>query len=229
MENNETGASVEQFDWNYLNSLSVDYLEEFEDSEAIENVICSFVDSRFGKVERQLFVHPLSVKLYRILQICLRFMIKKQQKLGSECKGKSKEIHEMQRKLEKTITKLEEISISRVSSHTIVFCCPVCQKAFKSMMHQDKHIEKHHPEHLEAWVSMRQNKSYGAKRNIEELQKEIDEIRASVVKQNIKSVTKKRKEEIVSNGKLSAFVVDPKGNIDDLPGSAQFSSFIFEE
>lgn len=174
-----------QFDWNLVNRMNPEYIKATGETNELEKLIYSFVDSRFGAVERQFLPFPLSAKFYELLQLGFDYVLKKQTKLQQQLKKKDEEIEYLRHKIEKTLDTIPKFVGHDVS---IVHSCPVCKKAFKSFYHLDKHINKTHIDLREAWNALRNQKPYGAPVAFEELHQEINHLRECITRQELASI-----------------------------------------
>lgn len=171
-----------QFDWNLLNRMNLEYVKATQDPEDLEKLIYSFTDSHYGAVERQFLPFPLSKKLYEMLQLGFDYLLRKQTKLQKELKVKNEEIKYLRHKLEKSLETIPKFVGTDVK---VVHTCPVCNKAYKSFYHLDKHMNKAHTYMCDAWNALRNKQPYGASLEFRELQTEIDHLRGYVTKQNL--------------------------------------------
>ena len=180
----EFDNTLNQLDWNLINRTNVEYIKATSDSEALEQIIHSFVDSKFGAVERQFLPFPLSRKLYELLQLSVHYLLKKQTKIQQQMKQKDLEIEYLRHKIDKFYS-----AIPKMPSHdvSVVHSCPVCNKAYKSFYHLDKHMHKFHIDMLDAWNALRNKQPYGASLAIQELQFEINHLRECVTRQEFAS------------------------------------------
>ncbi|OHS93608.1 hypothetical protein TRFO_40114 [Tritrichomonas foetus] len=176
----EFDNTLYQLDWNLINRTNPEYIRTTGDTETLEKIICSFSDSKFGAVERQFLPFPLSAKFYELIQLSMNYLLKKQTKLQQQLKQKDQEIEYLRHKLEKSYETIPKFVGRDVS---VVHSCPVCNKAFKSFYHLDKHVKKYHLNLLDAWNSLRNNQPYGAKFEFQELQHEINHLRECITRQ----------------------------------------------
>lgn len=176
-----------QFDWNLVNRMNPEYIKATGETSDLEKLIYSFVDSKFGAVERQFLPFPLSAKFYELLQIGFDYVLKKQTKLQQQLKKKDEEIEYLRHKLEKSLETIPKFVGRDVS---IVHSCPVCNKAFKSFYHLDKHINKTHGDLKDAWNALRNQQPYGAPVAFEELHQEINHLRECITRQELVSFEK---------------------------------------
>lgn len=175
--------NLNQFDWNLLNRTNLESMEATNDTETLENLIYSFVDSKYGAVERQFLPFPLSAKFYATLQMGMDYLLKREKKLQRQMLQQKKEIEYLQHKLAKSCERLDTMPRMTNAEVSVVHSCPVCQRAFKAVLYLDKHIKKAHPEMDDAWNALRNKKPYGLNHAFMELHQDIDHLRSCITRQ----------------------------------------------
>jgi hypothetical protein len=177
--------TLHQFDWNLVNHLNVESIKATGDSDSLEKLLYSFVDSRFGAVERQFLPFPLSAKFYQLLQLGIDYLLTKLRKNQRQVAQRDLEIEYLKHKLEKSIDRLDSLPKFANCDVKVVHSCPVCSRAFKAMLYLDKHIGKCHPEHGDAWRALRHNELFGVAKAFTELHQDIDHLRACITRQDL--------------------------------------------
>lgn len=175
--------TLNQFDWNLLNRTNLATVQATNDTESMEKILYSFVDSKFGPVDRQFLPFPLSAKLYHALQLGVDYLLKSQTKLQRQLQEKQKEIEYLTHKLEKSFQRLDKMPRTSQCDVTVVHSCPVCQRAFKALLFLDKHMLKCHPKEVDAWKALREGQPYGVTKAFEELHQDIDHLRSVITRQ----------------------------------------------
>jgi hypothetical protein len=176
-----------QFDWNLINRLNPETVEATQDSESLEKVLYSFVDSKFGAVERQFLPFPLSAKFYRLLQMGVDYLLKKFTKAQRQLSQKDKEIERMREKVERSIEALDRVPRMANTDVSIVHSCPVCSRAFKALLYVDNHMTKCHPEFLDAWRALRDGRPYGLSKAVQDLHDDIGHLRSCLTRQELEA------------------------------------------
>jgi len=198
--------TLSQFDWNLLNSLNPETISATDDSESLERVLYSFVDSKFGAVERQFLPFPLSAKLYQMLQLGVDYLLRKQAKLLRQLAQRDAHIERLEHKVEKAIERLDTLPRTANTEVTVVHSCPVCSRAFKAILYLDKHISKCHPQQVDAWRALREGRPYGVSKAFADLHMDIDHLRACVTRQEFEE-----RREIAVNGPDLGRMPRPRG------------------
>jgi hypothetical protein len=179
--------TLAQFDWNLVNRLNPETVEATQDSESLEKVLYSFVDSKFGAVERQFLPFPLSAKFYRLLQLGTDYLLKKLTKVQRQLSQKDKEIGRMREKVERSIEALDRVPRMANTDVSIVHSCPVCSRAFKAVLYLDNHMTKCHPDLLDAWRCLREGHPYGLSKALQDLQQDVGHLRSCLTRQELAS------------------------------------------
>jgi hypothetical protein len=202
--------ALQQFDWNLVNRLNPAAIEATQDSDSLEKLIYSFVDSKFGAVERQFLPFPLSAKFYHLLQLGTDYLLKKIMKLQQNLKKKDEEIQYLAHKLEKTVQVMDALPRIATREVSVVHSCPVCQRAFRALLFLDKHVKKCHPMEHDAWVALRNQIPYGLSRAVRELNEDVTGLRASVTRQEWNQPSDRRDELTKMPGRRRDAVKSPK-------------------
>jgi hypothetical protein len=174
-----------QFDWNLVNRLNPEVVEGMNDTESLEKILYSFVDSKYGAVERQLLPFPLSAKFYRLLQLGTDYLLKKLVKTQRQVAQKDKEIDYLRHKLEKSIEAFDRVPRLANADVTIAHSCPVCSRAFKALLYLDKHMTQCHPESVDAWRCLREGRPYGLAKALQELHQDVGHLRSCLTRQDL--------------------------------------------
>ena len=177
-----------QFNWQLLNDINPDFIRQKQDTEIMDQLIYSFVDSEFGAVERQFLPFPLSAKFFYTFQVCINYLLNKQQKTERKLKESQKYAEKLEHKLENVYVQMDEIAQkSPPSEIKIVHSCPICLKAYKSLAYLDKHIQNFHTNQTELWAALRSGKSYEIHQELEEMRNNLKDIQANIIRQNFTS------------------------------------------
>jgi predicted metal-binding protein len=174
-----------QFDWNLVNRLTPEVVEGMHDTESLEKVLYSFVDSKYGAVEQQFLPFPLSAKFYRLLQLGTDYLLKKLAVTQRQVGQKDKEIDYLRHKLEKSIEALDRVPRVANADVTLAHSCPVCSRAFKALLYLDKHMTQCHPELVDAWRCLRERRPYGLAKALQELHQDVGHLRSCLTRQDL--------------------------------------------
>jgi hypothetical protein len=177
--------TLAQFDWNLVNRLNPDTVEATQDSESLEQVLYSFVDSKFGAVERQFLPFPLSATFYRLLQLGTDYLLKKLMKAQRQLSQKDREIEGLREKVARSVEALDRVPRMVNTELAVVHSCQVCSRGFKAILYLDRHIPKCHPDVRDAWQSLRDGQPYGLSLELANLQTDIGHLRGCLTRQQL--------------------------------------------
>jgi hypothetical protein len=177
--------TLQQFDWNLVNRLHPDTIRATQDTESLDKLLYSFVDSKYGAVERQFLPFPLSAKFFQLLQIGVDYLLRKLTKTQKQVSQKETEIEYLRHKLEKSVERLDSLPKFTNSEVKVVHSCPVCSRAFKAMLYLDKHVRKCHANQMDAWHALRNDEPYGISIAFKELHQDIDHLRSCITRQDL--------------------------------------------
>ena len=147
---------IDSIDWSLISSYDPDFLYKNRDQRSIQTLTNYFVNIEIGNNKSPVLVHPLSIKLVKLMQISLinsnnslSEVTEKLKNTETKLQNKNKEISQMSKAFEKAQSILKKKVIGWEK-------CPVCKKKFRSIDYLDAHFESKHRDILQHWRYIRQ-------------------------------------------------------------------------
>lgn len=165
----EIEESADGMDWNLIAECSPESIVENNDIDRLEEIVKAFTKAKFSTAESKIIPNPLGIKLLRLLQISITYLLDCQKQLQQELKSSDLREDTANAKISKYSTMVKELK-GKLNQNAEVEKCIVCGKRYKNMAYLDSHMERRHNALLPAWKSLRCGEIHGLKDIIGELE-----------------------------------------------------------